>query len=832
MPYNFADIEPKWQKEWADSKIFEVEADSAKEKFYCLEMFPYPSGALHMGHLRNYSIGDLLARFLRMQGLNVLYPMGFDAFGMPAENAAIKKKLPPAEWTWDNIEYMTNQLKRVGYSYDWRRRVVTCSEEYYRWNQWLFLQFYKKGLVYRKHAPVNWCESCKTVLANEQVVDDGVCWRCGTAVTKRGLDQWFIRITDYAQELVDCLDDLKGWPDRVVTMQRNWIGRSEGVHFKMGIADTDLNIEAFTTRIDTIFGVTFVAMAAEHPFVEEFASRIGGEKADELRAFAKKMASRSAIERTAVGVEKEGINTGFFAINPINGKKVPIWIADYILTDYGTGDIMGVPAHDQRDFDFARKYSIPVITVVRPADGAAPDGDTMPASVEADGIACNSGEFDGLTTSEAIQKIGDWFENHELGKKEVQFRLRDWLISRQRYWGTPIPMVYCEHCGIVPVPEDQLPVKLPLDIEMPENGGNPLVTREDWVNTTCPVCGRPAKRETDTIDTFFCSSWYFSRYTSPWSEDLPFNKDDASYWMTVDQYIGGIEHACLHLIYARFFTKVCADLGLLPKDMREPFQRLLTQGMVIKDGAKMSKSIGNVVDPDEIIKKYGADTARLFILFAAPPEKDLDWSERGVEGAYRFLSRVHRLVESNIDTLKNASKSAVPMSEITESSARDTKRIIHSTLERVTKDIRDERQFNTAVARLMELTNALASFKAKDAQGAAIMREGTETLLCCLSPFAPHLTEELWHMIGNETFLSVEKWFEVDKNALVEDSVTIVLQINGKVREQFDVSPGLSKEQLEAEIMAKEETKKRLDGKEVIKIVAVPGRLVNIVVKG
>lgn len=832
MPYNFADIEPKWQKEWADSKIFEVEADSAKEKFYCLEMFPYPSGALHMGHLRNYSIGDLLARFLRMQGLNVLYPMGFDAFGMPAENAAIKKKLPPAEWTWGNIEYMTNQLKRVGYSYDWRRRVVTCSEEYYRWNQWLFLQFYKKGLIYRKHAPVNWCESCKTVLANEQVVDDGVCWRCGTPVTKRGLEQWFIRITDYAQELVDCLDDLKGWPDRVVTMQRNWIGRSEGVHFKMDIADTDLNIEAFTTRIDTIFGVTFVAMAAEHPFVEEFASRLGGEKADELRAFAKKMASRSAIERTAVGVEKEGIDTGFFAINPINGKKVPIWIADYILTDYGTGAIMGVPAHDQRDFDFARKYNIPVITVVRPADGPAPDGDTMPASVEADGVACNSGEFDGMPTPEAIQKIGDWFESHELGKKEVQFRLRDWLISRQRYWGTPIPMVYCEHCGIVPVPEDQLPVKLPLDIEMPENGGNPLVTREDWVNTTCPVCGRPAKRETDTIDTFFCSSWYFSRYTSPWSEDLPFNKEDASYWMTVDQYIGGIEHACLHLIYARFFTKVCADLGLLPKDMREPFQRLLTQGMVIKDGAKMSKSIGNVVDPDEIIKKYGADTARLFILFAAPPEKDLDWSERGVEGAYRFLSRVHRLVESNIDTLKNASKSAVPMSEITDSCARDTKRIIHSTLERVTKDIRDERQFNTAVARLMELTNALASFKADDAQRAAIMREGVETLLCCLSPFAPHLTEELWHMVGNETFLSAEKWFDVDKTALVEDSVTIVLQINGKVREQFDVAPGLSKEQLEAEIMAKEETKKRLEGKEVIKIVAVPGRLVNIVVKG
>ena len=832
MPYDFGAIEPKWQKEWADSHVFEVEADPSKEKYYCLEMFPYPSGALHMGHLRNYSIGDLLARFQRMQGYNVLYPMGFDSFGMPAENAAIKKKMPPAEWTLGNIDHMTNQLKRAGYSYDWRRMVVTCKEEYYRWNQWLFLQFYKRGLVYRKHAPVNWCESCKTVLANEQVVDDGVCWRCGTPVTKRGLDQWFIRITDYAQELVDCLDELKGWPERVVTMQRNWIGRSEGVHFKMDIADTDLSIEAFTTRIDTIFGVTFVAMAAEHPYVEEFAKKLGGTKADKLRAFAKKMSARSAIERTAVGVDKEGIDTGFFAINPVNGKKVPIWIADYILTDYGTGAIMGVPAHDQRDFDFARKYNIPVITVVRPADAPAPDGDTMPASVEADGIACNSGEFDGLPTSEAIQKIGSWFEERKIGKKEVQFRLRDWLISRQRYWGTPIPVVYCDCCGIVPVPEDQLPVALPLDIKMPENGGNPLALREDWINTTCPVCGKPARRETDTMDTFFCSSWYFERYTSPWSTDKPFNKDDAAYWMTVDQYIGGIEHACLHLIYARFFTKVCADLGLLPKDMREPFQRLLTQGMVIKDGAKMSKSIGNVVDPDEIITKYGADTARLFILFAAPPEKDLDWSERGVEGAHRFLSRAYRLVESSLEGLKSASKEHVPMKDITEHSEREIKRIIHSTLDRVTKDIRDERQFNTAVARLMELTNALASYAPADDKGWAIKREGVETLLCCLSPFAPHITEELWHQIGNERFLSREKWFTVESDALVADTVTIVLQINGKVREQFSVPAGLSKEELEADIMAREETKKRIDGKEIVRVIAVPGRLLNVVVKG
>jgi len=831
MSYDFAAIEPKWQKNWADAKIFEVEADSSKEKFYCLEMFPYPSGALHMGHLRNYSIGDLLARFLRMQGYNVLYPIGFDAFGMPAENAAIKKKLPPAEWTWGNIEYMTNQLKRSGFSYDWRRRVETCNVNYYKWNQWLFLQFYKKGLVYRKHAPVNWCSSCKTVLANEQVVGEGVCWRCGTPVTKRGLDQWFIRITDYAQELLDCLDDLKGWPERVVTMQRNWIGRSEGVHFKMDVADTDLSIEAFTTRIDTIFGVTFVAMAAEHPFVEDFANRIGGAKAEELRDFAKRMSARSAIERTAVGTDKQGIDTGFFAINPVNGKKVPIWIADYILTDYGTGAIMGVPAHDQRDFDFARKYNIPIIAVVKPSDGPVPDGDTMPESVEADGVACNSGQFDGLTTPEAIKNITEWFEKQELGKREVQYRLRDWLISRQRYWGTPIPMVYCDKCGIVPVPEDQLPVELPLDIEMPENGGNPLALREDWINTRCPVCGGPARRETDTMDTFFCSSWYFSRYTSPWCKDRPFDKDDASYWMTVDQYIGGIEHACLHLIYARFFTKVCADLGLLPKDYREPFKRLLTQGMVIKDGAKMSKSLGNVVDPDEIMKKYGADTARLFILFAAPPEKDLDWSERGVEGANRFLGRVWRLFETGIDGIKSAPKTHIPMKEITDHSERQIKRITHLTLDKVTRDIRDERQFNTAVARLMELTNALISFQPKDAKGWQVMREAAETLLCCLSPFAPHIAEELWHMIGNDTFISVEKWPEVEREALEEDEVTVVLQINGKVREQFDVKSGLSKEELESEVMSRAETQKRLEGKTIIKIIAVPGKLINVVAK-
>lgn len=832
MAYDFAAIEPKWQKIWADRRIFEVEADEDKKKFYCLEMFPYPSGALHMGHLRNYSIGDLMARFLRKQGYNVLYPMGFDAFGMPAENAAIKMKVAPAEWTISNIEHMTEQLKRAGYSYDWRRRVETCNVDYYKWNQWLFLQFYKKGLVYRKHAPVNWCDECQTVLANEQVVDEGVCWRCGTPVVKRDLDQWFIRITDYAQELLDCLDGLPGWPERVVTMQRNWIGRSEGVHFKMGVVDTDLSIEAFTTRIDTTFGMTFVAVAAEHPLVEEFAKRTGGEKAEELRAFARRVSARSAIERTAVGGEKEGFDTGFFATNPVNGKKVPIWIADYILTDYGTGAIMGVPAHDQRDFDFVRKYGIPVIPVVRPVDGEAPDGDKMTEAAAADGISCNSGSFDGLPTAEAIEKIADWFEAGGLGKRETQYRLRDWLISRQRYWGTPIPMVYCGHCGIVPVPDDQLPVRLPLDVEIPKSGGNPLLGREDFINTACPVCGKPARRETDTMDTFFCSSWYFMRFTSPWTTDGPFGKSDAKYWMNVDQYIGGIEHACLHLIYARFFTKVCSDLGLLPEDVREPFQNLLTQGMVIKDGAKMSKSLGNTVDPDEIIKKYGADTARLFILFASPPEKDLDWSDRGVEGAHRFLGRVWRMVESDLDGIRNASRGRVAVKDIADAADRDIKRITHKTLDRVTRDIRDERQFNTAVARLMELNNALMSYKPESAAGRSVKREAVETLLCCLSPYAPHITEELWQMIGNEDCLSASRWFEVDAEAMADNEEAIVLQINGKVREQFTVPAGLSKEDLLAEIMSRPETLKRLDGMEIVKTVVVPGKLVSVVAKG
>jgi leucyl-tRNA synthetase len=832
MAYDAGAIEPKWRKIWEERRVFETERDESLPKFYCLEMFPYPSGALHMGHLRNYSIGDLTARFLRMNGYNVVYPIGFDSFGMPAENAAIKMKIHPAKWTLSNIDRAIEQLKSMGCGYDWRRLVKTCLPDYYRWSQWFFLKMYERGLAYRKYAPVNWCETCGTVLANEQVIGDGVCWRCDTPVVKKGLEQWFLRITDYAQELLDCLDGLTGWPERVLTMQRNWIGRSEGVRFNIAIADTDLSIEAFTTRIDTIYGITFVAIAAEHPVTEALAERSPEAKRDEILDFARRMASRSAIERTAAGGDKMGLDTGFKAVNPVNGRRVPIWIADYILMDYGTGAIMGVPAHDQRDFDFVRKYGLGIIPVVRTADEPIPDPEKMTAAAEADGISCNSGEFDGLPTPEAIRKIAERFEERGWGRRETQYRLRDWLISRQRYWGTPIPVVYCDRCGIVPIPERDLPVELPLDAVVPPNGGNALLGCPDWISTKCPKCGGHARRETDTMDTFICSSWYFFRYLSPGYDEGPFRPEDSKYWMPVDLYIGGIEHACLHLIYARFFTKVLSDLGLTPPGLREPFTGLLTQGMVIKDGAKMSKSLGNVVDPDEIIKKYGADTARLFILFASPPDKSLDWSDKGVEGAHRFLGRVFRLVEDNLPSLKSASAAKIPMKDIKDPGHRALKRLIHSTTDRVTRDIRDEKQLNTAVARLMELCNGLSAFSPADAAGDCLFREGVETLLLCLSPFSPHVCEELWQMLGHDDLLARAKWPAAEPEALAADSVTVVLQINGKLREQYSVEPGLSREALTERVMSEDATKRRIEGLEVIKVIAVPDKLVNIVVKG
>lgn len=826
MGYDFNTIEKKWQRYWEENGTFNVDTDNEKEKFYCLEMFPYPSGALHMGHLRNYSIGDMLARFLRMKGYNVLHPMGFDAFGLPAENAAIKYGTHPNKWTWENIEHMTKQLKSMGCSYDWRRRVETCNPDYYRWTQWLFLQFYKKGLAYKKKAPVNWCESCSTVLANEQVINDGHCWRCGTPVIKKNLEQWFLKITDYAQELLDSLDELDGWPERVKIMQRNWIGRSEGVRLSFKVSGKDIDIETFTTRIDTIFGVTFVALAVDHPLVEKIVKV--SPKAAEVKEFVSKHKGSGENTR-GDNAEKLGVDTGLKAINPVNGEEVPIWIANYILMEYGTGAIMGVPAHDQRDFEFARAYGIPVRVVINPKSGEVLNGETMEKAFEEDGVQVNSGPFDGMPTEEAKVKMAEWFEENGWGKREVNYRLRDWLISRQRYWGAPIPVVYCEKCGVVPVPEEQLPVELPLDVKM-KVGGNPLEDQHDWVNTECPSCGGPAKRETDTMDTFICSSWYFLRFASPWTQEGPFRKDDVNYWMPVDQYIGGIEHACLHLIYARFFTKFLADLGMV--NVREPFANLLTQGMVIKDGAKMSKSKGNVVDPDEIIRKYGADTARLFILFAAPPEKDLDWSDRGVEGAHRFLNRVWRLVDENLDELKKVSGKRVKMAEIKEKPSRDLKRKIHKTIDAVTRDIEIEKQFNTAVARLMELSNALGAFTPKSQDDWAIFREGVDILLLCLSPVAPHISEELWSCLGNESLVCESPWPKAEPEALVEDEITVVLQINGKVRAQLVVPAGLDRDSMKKMVLEDPLVAKRLEGKEIVKVIVVPNKLVNVVVKG
>jgi leucyl-tRNA synthetase len=663
------------------------------------------------------------------------------------------------------------------------------------------------------------------VLANEQVINDGRCWRCDTPVVKRSLEHWFLRITDYAQELLDDLDNLPGWPERVKIMQRNWIGRSEGARLSFTEKRSGAVIETFTTRFDTIFGVTFLALSPEHPFVEKMCSL--SPRADEIRAFVKRCATQSSIERTAVGGEKEGLFTGLDAVNPVTGEVVPILIANYILMDYGTGAIMGVPAHDQRDFEFARKYGIPVKVVIQPVDGAL-NAEEMDRAFEDNGIACNSGEFDGMPTAEAIPAMIEWGVKRGYCEREVNFRLRDWLISRQRYWGAPIPVVYCDDCGIVPVPEDDLPVLLPENVKFKEEGGSPLADDQEWLTTPCPRCGKPGRREADTMDTFICSSWYFFRYCSAHDDTVAFNADEANYWMPVDQYIGGIEHACLHLIYARFFTKFFADLGL--SRAREPFTNLLTQGMVIKDGAKMSKSLGNVVDPNEIIKVYGADTARLFILFAAPPANDLDWSEHGVEGAHRFLNRVWRLVEENLPLLAQRGPS-IPMEGLADRRLRDMKRKIHVTIQSVTQDISGEKQFNTAVARLMELLNALQAFHPEGETERSLFREGVETLLACLNPFCPHITEELWSLTGHADALAMSPWPEAEPAALEADSVTVVVQMNGKLRERVELPAGLSKEELQERVLALPSIIRRLDGTRPERVIAVPDKLVNIVVR-
>ena len=818
--YDFRAIEQKWQKYWEENDVFHTDENSDKEKYYVLEMFPYPSGKLHMGHVRNYSIGDVIARYMRMKGMNVLHPMGWDSFGLPAENAAIKNGIRPDIWTHDNIAEMKNQLKSLGLSYDWDREVATCREEYYKWTQWLFIQFFNKGLAYKKKNPVNWCPSCQTVLANEQVVD-GVCERCKSPVGKKELSQWYFKITDYAERLLDDLDKLPGWPEKVKLMQKNWIGKSVGAEVDFDIVGHDEKMKIFTTRPDTLYGVTFMVLAPEHPLVKEL---ITPEHQAEVDVFMDKLQYLSDIDRNSTTLEKEGCFTGSYAVNPLTGKNVPVYIANYILMDYGTGAIMAVPAHDQRDFDFAAKYGIDIIPVIDPENPDIDINDLKEAFV-AEGTMINSGDFNGLNNKEAMPKIIDYIESKGIGKKTVNFRLRDWLISRQRYWGAPIPMIYCEDCGWVPEKEENLPVLLPTDVEFTGKGESPLATSESFAHAVCPHCGKPAKREMDTMDTFVDSSWYFLRYTDAKNDKEAFNKEKADYWMNVDQYIGGVEHAILHLLYARFYTKVLHDLGLTDAD--EPFKNLLTQGMVLMDGSKMSKSKGNIVSPTEIIEKYGSDTARLFILFAAPPDRDLEWSETGVEGSYKFLNRVWRLV---LEIIENADETQ--KAEVSTADDRQLYYELNKTVKRVTECLAAGRfSFNTSISSIMELVNEMYRYKETEAPNYALMREAAVKLVLVLSPFVPHICEEMWQKLGFEHSLYFEKWPEYDESALILDTVEIVVQLNGKVKMKADVASGLSREELADIMLADERVKELTAGKNVVKVIAVPGKLVNIVVK-
>ncbi|SMB80258.1 leucyl-tRNA synthetase [Desulfonispora thiosulfatigenes DSM 11270] len=821
--YNFQEIETKWQKEWEDTNAFKVVEDKSKPKYYCLEMFPYPSGNLHMGHVRNYSIGDVVARYKKMKGFNVLHPMGWDSFGLPAENAAIKHGYPPAKWTIENMENMREQLKAMGISYDWDREIASCLPDYYKWTQWLFIQLYNKGLAYKKNSNVNWCPSCQTVLANEQVVDGG-CERCTSQVNKKALEQWFFKTTDYAQRLLDDLEKLDGWPSKVKTMQENWIGRSEGATIVFDVKGTDEKIEVYTTRHDTIFGVTYVVLAPEHPLVEKLTQ--GTEYQANVQDFITKVQKLSEVDRTSTELEKEGVFTGAYVINPLNGEEVPILVGNYVLYEYGTGAVMGVPAHDERDFKFAKKYNLNIRVVIEP-EGQSLTVDQMEDAYTENGIMVNSGEFSGLANRDlGMQKIAEFLEANNKGQRKINYRLRDWLISRQRYWGAPIPIVYCEDCGAVPVEEKDLPVLLPENVEFLPNGESPLKSSNEFVNTVCPKCNKPAKRETDTMDTFVCSSWYFLRFCDPKNTEKAFDKEKTDYWMSVDQYIGGVEHAILHLMYARFLTKVLKDQGLVSVD--EPFKNLLTQGMVLKDGAKMSKSKGNVVSPEEIINKYGADTARLFILFAAPPERDLEWNDQAVEGCYRFLNRVWRLIDSYVNDPQEYTNE---QKELTKED-KDLKRINHQTLKKVTADLEERFNFNTAISSIMELVNAIYHYREKDKEvNNLIVKEAIENLVIMLSPFAPHLTEELWTKLGNENSVHEENWPKYDENALVLEEVTIVLQINGKVRGRLEVAAGLSKDEIEKMALEQENVKENIKDKTIQKIIIIPNKLVNIVVK-
>ena len=820
-------IEEKWQRIWEEGKSFRVSENSRLPKYYLLEMFPYPSGQIHMGHVRNYSIGDVIARYKRMRGYNVLHPMGWDAFGLPAENAAIERGVHPAKWTMENIAYMRDQLKKMGFSYDWEREFATCDESYYRWEQLFFIEMFRRGLAYKKLSTVNWCEKCRTVLANEQV-EGGRCWRCEQEVGVRELEQWFFRTTAYAEELLGELDHLTGWPEKVLAMQRNWIGKSVGAEILFPLMGREEALNVFTTRQDTVYGATFVSLAVEHPLALELSRSTPQERT--VREFVERIQRINQTRRGADEAEKEGLFTGAYCMNPFTGEKIPIYLANFVLMEYGTGAVMAVPAHDQRDFEFARKYGLPVRVVIQP-QGKRIKAEEMAEAFVEDGVMVSSGPFTGLRSSEGREKLAAYLEEKGWGKKDIRYRLRDWGISRQRYWGAPIPILYCDSCGALPVPEAELPVVLPKDVEFSGEGGSPLAKLPEFFKASCPKCGGPARRETDTMDTFVESSWYFARYACPDEQDAPLDKARVAYWMPVDQYIGGIEHAVLHLLYARFFTKVLRDLGWIA--LGEPFTNLLTQGMVIKDGAKMSKSKGNVVDPDFLIERYGADTARLFALFAAPPEKDLDWSDQGVEGAYRFLTRLWRFVSHYRDALASAASDLDPK-ELSPT-LRELRRQIHRTIKKVTDDIEGRFHFNTAIAAVMELFNAL-SLAGKDESvwqdGTPLIKGGVETLVVLLYPFVPHMASELWESLGHRNSLEKIRWPGYSEEALEEERWLIVVQVDGRVRGRITVPADASNEFIEAEALADPKVKGFLHGKEIQRVIQVPRRLVNIVLEG
>ena len=816
------EIEKKWQKIWEESGAFKTPDTSDKPKYYALSMFPYPSGKLHMGHVRNYTITDVIARFKKAQGYNVLHPMGWDSFGLPAENAAMKHGADPETWTDENIAYMTKQLKMLGLSYDWDREVTTCKPDYYKWTQWLFLQLYKKGLAYKKEAAVNWCEQCGTVLANEQVID-GKCWRCDSVVEKKYLSQWFLKITDYADVLLEDLDKLSGWGDNVKTMQANWIGKSHGAILKFKVVEKDLEIPVYTTRPDTVYGITYLVVAPEYKDIEALTSPEQKSAVEAYRANARKM---TEIERLSTDRVKTGVALGTHAINPFTGEKFPLWTADYALAEYGTGAVMAVPAHDTRDFDFAKKYNLPVRVVIQNPE--SPSDCKQEAYIDP-GVLINSGEFNGINNEDAKKLITEKAVKEGFGEFKTQYRLRDWLISRQRYWGAPIPVVYCDKCGIVPVDEKDLPVLLPKDVDFSVVGKSPITTSKTFAQTTCPHCGGPARRETDTMDTFMCSSWYYLRYSDAKNSEKPFDRNLVNKWLPVDQYVGGIEHAILHLLYSRFFTKALRDLGLL--DFDEPFKNLLTQGMVLKDGSKMSKSKGNTVDPDEIFENYGADTARLFILSDSPPARDFDWSDAGVEGCYKFLNRVWRLVASNAENI--SLNFELPSSLKKEND--DLVRLVHIAIKGITNDISNDFQFNTVISKYRELTNSIYDWQGKksvmDDEDKAVLSFAIVSLLKLMSPVAVHLTEEAWHDLGGKTSIHSEPWLKWDENLAKASSITLVVQVNGKVKDKLEVDEGLSEAELKQTAMESPKIKELIAGHDIVKVIVVPKKLVNIVIK-